>query len=166
MDEHPRLRAGSRALVLDESDQILLCRFAFDEPDGEFVVWGTPGGGIEPGESLLEALHRELAEEIGLTLTTTPPHVWHQVVADPGHVPGYDGVINDFFLVRTAAFTPRGALTDAELAAENLRGFRWWKPQEIVDYVGPAVFAPRDLGPLLVDLLRNGPPTVPVPLEA
>ncbi|WP_435134671.1 hypothetical protein [Actinacidiphila sp. bgisy144] len=57
-----------------------------------------------------------------------PPHVWHQEVVAPGHAEGYDGVVNDHFLVRTADFRPRGALSDAQLAAEHISGLKWWHP--------------------------------------
>lgn len=58
-DARPRLRHGARALVIDHEDRILLLRVLVD--DGA-SVWITPGGGIEPGESPLEALERELVE--------------------------------------------------------------------------------------------------------
>jgi 8-oxo-dGTP diphosphatase len=38
-------------------------------------MWGTPGGGIEAGESHVAALRRELLEEVGLEIKEDPPHV-------------------------------------------------------------------------------------------
>lgn len=55
----PRIRVSA---VLRWSDQILLCRH--EKPGREY--WLLPGGGVNSGESLTEALQRELAEEIGM----------------------------------------------------------------------------------------------------
>ena len=58
-----RIRTAVRALLLDPPERVLLVRFDF--PSGE-VRWALPGGGVEPGETFDEALHRELIEEVGL----------------------------------------------------------------------------------------------------
>ncbi len=159
-----RLRRSVRAVILNEDDHILLCRLVISKPAGTIAVWAAPGGGVKPDEAALAALRRELHEETGLVIDTDPPHVWHQEVIDPGHAPGHDGVINDYFLVRVASFHPRGAMSDDELAAENIVAFRWWRLSDIAGYRGPDVFSPRDLATPLTALITDGVPARPVPL--
>jgi 8-oxo-dGTP pyrophosphatase MutT (NUDIX family) len=161
------LRAAVRAIVLDEDDRVLLCRFVFPHPavpSGTQAVWAAPGGGIEPGEDGLSALRRELREEIGLVAAIDPPHVWHQVVVAADHPPGFDGIVNDYFLVRATHFEPRGEFTDDRLATEHIATFRWWRLGEITGYTGPDLFSPRDLAAPLSDLLTSGIPSDPVTL--
>ena len=56
----PRIRVSA---LLRWEDRILLCRH---EKAGRGEYWLLPGGGVNAGESLLDALHRELAEEVGV----------------------------------------------------------------------------------------------------
>ena len=49
--------------VLRRDDELLMVR---QGAPGEKQVWSTPGGRVEPGELVTEALIRELAEETGL----------------------------------------------------------------------------------------------------
>ena len=171
-----RLRHSVRALIVDEVDRVLLCRWDM----AGMTVWGTPGGGIEEGESHVAALRRELLEEVGFTLETKSHHVWHQEVVAaqhaagfdgdyglhwwrnwvvaPYHAAGFDGVMNDFYLVRTSAFEPRVTPSDEQLAEEDLTELRWWPLDEITAYAGNTAFAPRFLAPLLNNLLRNSGP--------
>jgi 8-oxo-dGTP diphosphatase len=48
--------------VLRWRDGVLLCRH--EKPGKEY--WLLPGGGVNSGESLITALHRELYEEVGI----------------------------------------------------------------------------------------------------
>jgi 8-oxo-dGTP diphosphatase len=140
---------------------VLLCRWDFATE----AVWGTPGGGIETGETHLVTLRRELLEEVGLQLDppdTLPPHLWHQRVVVAGHAAGYDGVVNDVYLVRTAAFEPAGSLSAEQLAAENLMALRWWTLDELSSYDGPDLFAPRDIAGLVATVLEHGAPAEPL----
>ncbi|WP_433021023.1 GNAT family N-acetyltransferase [Kribbella sp. CA-294648] len=154
----PRLRQAVRAVVLDAEDRVLLLRFEFDDK----VVWAAPGGGVEAGESLREGLVRELSEEIGLEPPADAPHLWHQVAVSPDYAGGYDGVINDYFLIRVDSFTPAGVLSQAELEAESVYGHRWWTLEELQSHEGPAYLSPRTLHHQLAHLVQHGPPPEPL----
>lgn len=158
-----KLRHSARAVILTDDGHMLLCRCVISDPPGQ-VVWTAPGGGIESSETPIEALRRELDEEVGLAIDSDPPHVWRQEVVATGHIPGYDGVVNDYFLVRTAAFVPRGTMSDDELAAENITELRWWPLHDIVTHRGTDLFSPRDLATLSTALVDHGVPHRPVPL--
>jgi len=60
---------GVRALVVDQSGRIFLVKHSY------VSGWHLPGGGVEPGETVVDALIRELAEE-GNIEPTAPPR-WH-----------------------------------------------------------------------------------------
>ena len=60
----PRFMVTVGAIVLDETGRVLLLQHEFRTGSG----WGIPGGFLERGEQPLEALRRELREEIGVEL--------------------------------------------------------------------------------------------------
>ncbi len=57
---------GVRALVIDERGRILLVKHSYVRG------WHLPGGGVEAGETVAEALGRELREEANIELTAAP----------------------------------------------------------------------------------------------
>jgi 8-oxo-dGTP diphosphatase len=59
MGVEPRIRVSA---LLRWNDRVLLCRH--EKPGREY--WLLPGGGVDSGESLVDALRRELAEEVGI----------------------------------------------------------------------------------------------------
>ncbi len=57
---------GVRAMVIDGTGRIFLVKHSYVEG------WHLPGGGVETGETLLEALTRELAEEGNIQIAAAP----------------------------------------------------------------------------------------------
>jgi 8-oxo-dGTP pyrophosphatase MutT (NUDIX family) len=60
------LTLGVRAVVLDSAGHVFLVKHSY------VSGWHLPGGGVEPGETLLDALGRELLEEGNIELTGSP----------------------------------------------------------------------------------------------
>jgi mutator protein MutT len=61
---HARFGATAAAIVIDDTNRVLLLKHVFRTGSG----WGLPGGFLNAGEQPAEALKRELLEEVGLEL--------------------------------------------------------------------------------------------------
>jgi ADP-ribose pyrophosphatase YjhB (NUDIX family) len=57
---------GVRAMVIDGQGRLFLVKHSYVEG------WHLPGGGVETGETVFDALARELAEEGNIALTAAP----------------------------------------------------------------------------------------------
>jgi len=61
---HTRFTVTAGAVIFNDKREVLLLKHRFRAGSG----WGLPGGFMEQGEQPIEALRRELREEIGLEL--------------------------------------------------------------------------------------------------
>jgi len=159
MEQDPLLREAVRAIILDDAGRVLLVRFEFPPDFVDSVLWAAPGGGIEPGEDDGAALERELIEEVGLGQAPIGPLIWTRTHLFPMST-GHHGQRERFYLLRTAPFDPRPALSEAQLRREFVTGMRWWTIDELE--AADAVFAPRALPALIRSLIADGPPPHPI----
>ena len=61
---HTRFTVTAGALIFNDAGHVLLLKHRFRAGSG----WGLPGGFLEAGEQPLEALKRELREEVGMEI--------------------------------------------------------------------------------------------------
>lgn len=75
--------AAAVMLSQDGREFMLACR-----PEGKVYAgyWEFPGGKVEPGESVRQALVRELQEELGITVTRASPWLHRHFVYPHAHV--------------------------------------------------------------------------------
>jgi 8-oxo-dGTP pyrophosphatase MutT (NUDIX family) len=114
----PRPRSAGRAILRDGEGRVLLIRFVLPN----MTFWATPGGGVEPGETLLQAANRELQEELGIAVPLEGPvHVATGIFEFEGEL-----IENtDHFFHGRWSGTPRlSGVTASESAA--LTEARWW----------------------------------------
>ncbi len=130
MSDGPRIRVA--ALILAEDGRAVFVRHR----RGDSVYHLLPGGGVERGESLRDALMREVREETGLDIVLGAPLLLSDTLE-----PGADGrhVVNITF----AADVRGGAITGAP---EDPR-------VESVDLVAPADILALDLRPPIAGAL-------------
>jgi 8-oxo-dGTP pyrophosphatase MutT (NUDIX family) len=155
-----RRRAG-RVVLLDEDNAVLLQSGVEPGSVGDQGFWFLPGGGALAGESLEEAVRREIFEETGAELGDLGPVVWERHVKFP-----FDGRQFEqhewIFVVRTDRFQVLPtALTELEMRFTT--GSRWWPLGELAT-TGETVYPPR-LASLITEWLVSGPPQAPLLIE-
>ena len=101
--------------VVRRADKLLLVRRGREPGAGE---WSVPGGRVEPGELLVEAVVRELREETGLRGVCGPLVGWVERISEDHHF-----VILDFEVTVTGDLAPT--------AGSDASDARWWPVSEV-----------------------------------
>ncbi len=158
-NDMPVPRPSARVLLIDDNGHILL--FSSKDEAGQ-IFWYPPGGGSEPGEAAEETARREVWEETGLR--DIP------LTAEIGRRRGLElrcGVTYDhrerWFLARVVPYQiETTGFTDDE--RQTITTHRWWILDELATTTDRLI--PANLAALIRELLRNGPPAVPIDLRS
>ena len=152
MPAEPRIRVSA---ILRWKGRVLLCR----HEKGGKEYWLLPGGGVNSGESLVDALHRELAEEIGIddelpvegpvaivdsiapVQSFAPKHVVHIIFAGDLGGRSLERVTSQDAAVRGHRLFGMADLDVVVLHPPIQRFLRRWQPGDPAVYLG-ALWAP------------------------
>jgi 8-oxo-dGTP diphosphatase len=150
-----RERPTARVVLLDRDDRILLMKGRL--PGGRYAAaWFTVGGGVEPGETYVEAAAREIREETGIAEFRIGPVLWlRRGVLE---LPEPTLMVEQYVLARCDAAEPSREGWQA-LERELIEDIRWWTLAELLTTT-EAVFPPGLAG-LLADLLAGRLPAEP-----
>jgi 8-oxo-dGTP pyrophosphatase MutT (NUDIX family) len=131
-DGRPLIRRETvRVLLIDPAVRVLLFEDSDPGLPSRPTFWITPGGGIDPGESPVDAAVREVAEETGLDLA---PATLSGPVASRRVKHGYsDKVVEQGEVFYSARVEPFEVVTDGHTEDERLSmiGHRWWTVGEL-----------------------------------
>ncbi len=160
-----RIRPTARLVVLDARNRVLLLRYE----DTRHIVtdamypdlwsyWGTPGGGVEEGETFTDAARRELWEETSIRDAEIGPCLWtsEKVLL----------IASEEVLMQARYYLAR--VTHAQVSLANLltaeqgvvREFRWWTLDEVRQT--DEVIFPRSFADSLAPVIAGKVPREPV----
>ena len=138
-DQH---RETARILLRNHKNEFFLLLTHFDPEVGLPPRWITPGGGIDQGETPIQAAVRELREETGIVVSQEA--LGEQIGEISGQWLWGDGqnrhTYKDYFFSLTVADFELDASGWTEDEHRDVLEYRWWSIAELLatdDQLGP-----------------------------
>lgn len=120
-----KLQVGVKVLIENDGQYLLLERAGVMPTDNGWY-WDIPGGRINEGEPLLEALAREVLEETGMTLTGNPELFMAQ------------DIFVDAKGLHVVRLTYRGSASGNVVLSDEHQSYKWVGEEELLsDSIDP-----------------------------
>jgi 8-oxo-dGTP diphosphatase len=80
------IKIAPKAIIFDQDRVLVLTRSKHERKESDMYGWDFPGGGLEPGETVMDGLTREVREETGLNVKVISPAYIYDELTDDRHL--------------------------------------------------------------------------------
>jgi 8-oxo-dGTP diphosphatase len=145
------MRQAARVIVIKDDCLLMMKRNKFGQQ-----FYALVGGGVDIGETTVEALYREVTEETGLTIENDRL----VIIEDAGPMFGLQYIYVCDYVSGEPALDPESM--EAKITADGQNTYQpIWVP---LDEIGQVNLLPVELKDRLVDMLKTGWPSEPISL--
>lgn len=115
-------------IITNHRGEYLICKMS--NVRGVFPgQWGLPGGGIEPNEQMVDALHREISEELGIKIEKITPWTFRDDLKLKTYSNGEKEQVYMIYLIFDCVAEDTNIVLNDEFEE-----YAWVKPEQLTDY--------------------------------
>ena len=132
MIQFPKHIVAVGGIVENDHGDILLVKHR------DYKAWGFPGGQVENGENLIDAVIREIKEESGISIIVV------RLIAISSNTAGYEGTNGYEDVPTKVMFDFACKFISGELSSSNETSeSKWVKKEEVMDYMTAPAYCER-----------------------